>query len=185
MRRTAILLALPFALACASTPTPQSAPTTISTTRISGGAQAGQTAITTTTVSPTATVEVYASLAKTWASLRAVYDSLGIPVSTVDESQHLVGITGLKLRRQLGRTPLIRILDCGSAQGGPNAETYEVFFAVATQLHATADSTRTMASTSLQASARPVSFAGEYVPCTTTGGLEAKIAEMLKRLAQG
>ena len=184
MRRFPILLVLPIAAACASAPATQSGPTTISTTRISGGAQAGETAITTTTVSPTATVEIQAPLDRTWAALRAVYDSLGIPVSTVDASQHLLGNTGIKLRRQLGETPLIRLIDCGSAQGGPNAETYEVFFAVATQLHTTADSGRTLASTSLQASARPVSFAGEYVACTSNGGLESRIGQMLKQLTR-
>ncbi|NUO62761.1 MAG: hypothetical protein HOQ11_03440 [Gemmatimonadaceae bacterium] len=183
--RGSLLLALAFTLACASAPVDRSAPTTISTTRISGGAQSGQTAITTTTVSPTATVDVAAPLAKTWVALRAVYDSLGIPVSTVDESQHLMGNTGIKVRRTLGKTPLMRLLDCGHAQGGPNAETYEVFFAVATQLRPTADGARTLASTSLQAQARPVSFAGEYVACTTTGGLESRIADLLKQLAQG
>ncbi|HEX8850611.1 MAG TPA: hypothetical protein VF761_13870 [Gemmatimonadaceae bacterium] len=185
MRSTLSLLAAAFALACASAPVEKNAPTTITTTRISGGAAPGQTAITTTTVSPTATTDVAAPLDKTWRALRAVYDSLGIPVSQVDESQHVLGNTGIKIRRQIGKTPLVRVVDCGHAQGGPNAETYEVFFAVATQLHPTADGARTLASTSLQASARPVSFAGEYVACTSTGGLESRIAEMLKQLAQG
>lgn len=174
-----LLLPVVAALAaCSSNPKPATQPgASIETTRIQA---AGTATSITATHTPTANVtEVTAPMDKAWATLRAVYDSVGIPVSTVDASQHLLGNTGFKLRRRLGSTPLSRYLDCGAAQGGPNAETYEVFLAVATQLQPGATSGRVVATTSVQASAKPVSFAGEYVSCSSNGALEAKIGQML------
>ena len=171
---------------CTSSPRPaQTGPANIQTTRIAGGADGGATNITTTTI-PTANVaQLAASMDRSWAALRAAYDSVGIPVATVDEAQRLLGNTGFKLRRKLGSTPLSRYLDCGAAQGGPNAETYEVFLAVATQLQPGSRDGWTQATTSVQASAKPVSFAGEYVNCTSNGALEARIVETVKRILQG
>lgn len=176
------LLLLPavavLAVACASNPQPATQPgASIETTRIQA---AGAGTSITATHTPTANVtEVAAPMDRAWATLRAVYDSVGIPVATMDASQHLLGNTGFKLRRKLGSTPLSRYLDCGAAQGGPNAETYEVFLAVATQLVPAATPGRVVATTSVQASAKPVSFAGEYVNCASNGALEAKIGQML------
>jgi uncharacterized Zn-binding protein involved in type VI secretion len=44
---------------------------------------------------------------------------------------------------------------------------------------------KTTVSTTIQATGRPVSFAGDPVRCTSTGTLEARIVEALKARAQG
>src|SRR5690606_40865365 len=62
-----------------------------------------------------------------------IYESLGIPITRVDATSHIIGNEGLKVRRRLGDAPLTRYLDCGSGQGGPNADTYEVHLAVLTE----------------------------------------------------
>lgn len=181
-----LTLAVAAAAGCSSNPRPsQTSPASIQTTRIAGNVDGGPTNITTTSV-PTANVtQVAAPMDRAWAALRAAYDSVGVPVATVDTAKHLLGNTGFKLRRRLGSTALSRYLDCGAAQGGPNAETYEVFLAVATQLQPGTSAGWTQATTSVQASAKPVSFAGEYVACTSNGALEARITETMKRILQG
>ena len=107
MRIVALFPLAALIAACTSAPRPETEPgTSIQTTHITGSS--GSTAITTTTPPSSSTTEVVAPMDRTWAVLRAVYDSLGIPVSMVDESQRLMGNTGYKLRRKLGKPELIR-----------------------------------------------------------------------------
>ena len=112
-----------------------------------------------------------------WRVLPAVFDSVGIPVTELDASRRRIGNAAFRLRRRLGTTPLQQYVDCGAAQGGPNAETYEVALTVFTEVVADADASSTL-STVVQANARPISFAGDWIRCTTKGRLEGKIAEI-------
>lgn len=115
---------------------------------------------------------------RVWSALPAVYAGLAIPVAQRDDGARLLGNPGLRLRRQLGGVPLTRYLDCGRAQGGPSAETYEVTLAVATRVEADGEGA-SVVSTGVQATARPVNFAGGEVRCASTGALEARIAGAL------
>jgi hypothetical protein len=115
-----------------------------------------------------------------WAVLPAVYDSLHIPRSQVDEATHVLGNTGLKLRRRLGTIPLSRLLECGSAQGGPSADTYEVFLSILTTVQPGTEAGTAFVATTIDAQARPVSFAGEYVRCGSKGELEQRVLNSLK-----
>ena len=122
-------------------------------------------------------VVVDAPFDRVFQSLAAAYDSVGIPVTISSPAQGLIGNDGYKLRRRLKDTPLTRYLDCGSTQGGPSAETYEVMMIVRTQLQRKND--RVHATTLLDASARPVSLSGNWVKCGSTGRLEALIGELI------
>jgi hypothetical protein len=124
-----------------------------------------------------ASVLVDASLADTWKKLSTVYDSIGIPVTSSDPGQGVLGNDNFKIRRRLKDVPLTRYLDCGSTQGGPSAETYDIIMIVKTYLQPSAGGT--MATTFLQASGRPVSLSGNFVNCASTGRLEARIGELL------
>ena len=124
-----------------------------------------------------ASVLVNAPLSDVWQKLSTVYDSVGIPVTTSDPGQGVLGTENFKIRRKLKDAPLTRYLDCGNTQGGPSAETYEIIMIVKTYLQPATGGT--MATTFLQASGRPVSFSGNYVNCASTGRLEARIGELL------
>jgi hypothetical protein len=114
-------------------------------------------------------------LEKAWSVLPAIYDSLGIMTDNVDPSRRVVGHTGMKLHRTLGKTLLTKIIDCGSTQGFPSADSYEIQFSVFTQLSSEANGTKV--STMVNAVGRPMAFAGEYVKCSTKGALEATISD--------
>ena len=114
-------------------------------------------------------------LEKAWSVLPAIYDSLGIMTDNVDPSRRVVGHSGMKLHRTLGKTLLTKIIDCGSTQGFPSADSYEIQFSVFTQL--TTEDTGTKVSTMVTAVGRPMAFAGEYVKCSTKGALEATISD--------
>lgn len=183
MRHAAAVSALAaLALAgCASSP--RSAPPVdhaTETVRVSGvGVQPGATLSTVSSVTP-GVAKVLAPIDRVWSVLPAVYDSLGIPVDRLDQARHIIGNTGFKLRRRLGGVSLTRYLDCGSAQGGPSAETYEVTLSVLTELQPI--EAGTSAATVVQATARPVTFAGEPTGCTSKGPLEQRIATLIAEL---
>ena len=167
-------------VACASRQQPQtpSGPS-IQTTRVSVGQNT--TAITTVTEEQIGVAQYPAPLSLVWGALRTAYDSLGIPLTKLDEANHVLGNEGMKVRRRLGKTSLTRLLDCGSAQAGPNAETYEVHISVLSLV--TSNGThQTQSTTKVEASARPVSFAGDFVRCTSTGELERSLESMVRFL---
>ena len=119
---------------------------------------------------------ISAPVQRVWKVLPAIYDSLGIAVDNLDETRLVVGHSGMKLHRTLGKTLLTKIIDCGSTQGFPSADSYEIQFSIFTQVTSGENGT-TKLSTSVTAVGRPMAFAGEYVKCSTKGALEATIAD--------
>jgi hypothetical protein len=120
-------------------------------------------------------------LKRAWVALPAVFDSLGLQVSEHDDANHVIGISGMKVHKQLGRTALSKLIDCGNTQGFPSADTYEVQMLVRTQLEAQADGS-TVVSTVVEAVGRPMIVAGEYTRCSSSGALEDRIADALRGL---
>jgi len=182
MRHLALLSTLSIAAltACASTPSSDTPTVTEGgmvppTTRVVG-VKSSIDLRTNPTISRT-TVTVQGTPAQVWSMLVAAYDSIGIPVNVSNPPQGLLGNDGFKLRRRLKDVPLTRYLDCGSTQGGPSAESYEVMLAVKTQLLPVNGAIT--ATTMVDASARPVAISGNYVKCGSTGKLEARIGELI------
>ena len=170
------LLTIVAVSGCASSGASSSAGTSIETTRVSGAT--GTTTLTSVTSLQPGFTTLEFPIDVVWRALPVAYDSIGIPVGKVDTLSHVVGNPGFKLRRRLGGVALTRYLDCGQAQGFRSAETYEINLAVLTQLQPSGTGTTT-AATTVQASARPVNFAGEYAACSSTGELEKRVGETL------
>jgi hypothetical protein len=126
---------------------------------------------------------VAAPIDKIWGKLPGAYQFLSIPLTTIEPSEHLIGNRGLQLHRDLGGVKLSRYLDCGSTQGAPSADSYDVNLSVITQLEPI-DSTHTAVVTTIDAVAKPVLFVGEYVHCGTTGSIESKISKVLAGATQ-
>jgi len=174
---------MPLALAaisgCASTKAaqPQTAP--VETVRVGGGG-AGTLSVTTVSSVSANVGTVPFSIDRVWRVLPSVYDSLRIPRSQVDGAAHVIGNTGIKLRRRLGDIALSRLLDCGNTQGGPSADTYEVFLSILTKVQPGTEAGTTIVATTIDAQARPVSFAGEYVRCGSKGELEQRVLNSVK-----
>jgi hypothetical protein len=176
--RVLVLPLLAVITGCASTtPGPTSSPT--STVRVMGEG-GGALTLTSSTMANVTTIPF--SIDQVWRVLPAVYDSLSIPITTVEPSKHLVANEGFKLRQTLGKTPLSRYIDCGATQIGANADSYDVYMTIVT--HADAGSEGTKLSTTLEAAAKPVSFSQAYSRCTSRGVLETRIADVLKALVR-
>lgn len=116
---------------------------------------------------------------RAWGALKFVYDSLEIPKNNLDDVQHVIGHTGVKAHRRFGILPLSRIIDCGSTQGAPSAESYDIQIAVLTHL-TPAEGGITNITTTVEAVGRPMQFSGEYVKCSSKGTLEAMLVDAVK-----
>jgi hypothetical protein len=114
--------------------------------------------------------------------LPAIYDTLGIKVTDLNPEQYFIGNSAFKVRRMMGNVMLTRYLDCGSAQGFPSAETYDIQMSIRTTVTASPSGGSSLA-TLVEAVGRPVAFAGEYVRCSTKGALEKAIADAVKARA--
>lgn len=128
------------------------------------------------------TTAIAAPIDVVWSALSAVYDSLAIPVTTRDAMSHTIGNSSLKLRRRLGTVRLSQFLDCGSTQGGPSADSYDMLISLVSSAQATGAGT--LISTQLSAQGRPVAFAGEYVNCSSNGTLEKQVTNRVKLIVK-
>jgi hypothetical protein len=122
-------------------------------------------------------------LEQVWRVLPAVLDSLGIPITDVDASQHVIGNSGFKAHKRLKNVALSKFVDCGSTQGFPSADEYDVNVSVLTQVEPDATGGTSIA-TQVVAEGRPLAFAGAYSRCRSTGQLETAIATAVVRRAQ-
>ena len=133
---------------------------------------------------PVAGVSVLASgIDKAWLVLPAVYDSLGIPRSKVDRASYTIGNLGMQVRRRLGNVRLSKYLDCGTAQQGPSADSYDVNLSVTTQLQAEPTGA-TRVTTTVAAMAKPIMLSGEYSRCSSTGEIELQVHNLLDAAVQ-
>lgn len=123
------------------------------------------------------------SVDQIWRVLPAVFDSLGIPVQTLDAVKHTIGNAGFAIRHRLKNVPLSRYIDCGTSQLGPSADDYDVRLTLLTDVRR--DDGGATLTTSVQAVARPMNYAQEYSSCNSRGLLEQRIIDLLRaRLAR-
>lgn len=121
----------------------------------------------------------------TWSALQSVYISLEIPLTFREDAQKRLGNQAHRVRRRVGSVPMIRAVDCGGESGMPNAETYDVTLEISSLVTPTPDG-KARLQTLVQGSARrPSSGAVNDVRCTSIGGLEKKIAEMVSAILAG
>lgn len=145
--------------------------------RIGSGTTGGNLSITPN--SGVAVTTVAMPIDAVWRALASVYDSLGITVATMDTRTRTLGNSGFKVRRQLGKVPLSRYIECGTTQIGPNADSYDVNLVLLTRLESEAGG-GTRISTTFEASARPISFSQAYSNCSSKAVLEARIIDGVK-----
>lgn len=183
MRRMSALLSIVLA-ACASgsrsSPMPPGVEETVRIANTGANVSSGMKVV---SDAPTASItDIAQPIGSVWNALGVVYDSLGIPIATRDNATHVLGNPALKLRHRLGSTRLARFIDCGSTQGGPSADLYEIVLSVVSALQPSA--TGTTLATQVSAQGRPVAFSGEYVRCSSTGALEQLVANQVKLRAR-
>ncbi len=176
MRRL-LSVCLMSALACAANPTPGPSPVEHQVI-MTGAGSSGLNVVAASTVS---TQQIAASVDRVWKVLPAVFDSIAVPVGLVDPQGHTIGNRGLKIRGKLGKVGLARYIDCGTTQIGPNAESYDINLTVTAALRPTGEGATAM-TVDVEASARPMAFAQDPIPCSTKGALEQRIKDLTTSL---
>jgi hypothetical protein len=178
MRTTHLLLLLPLA-GCASSGSSSAPPPAQQTVMAMGG---GNLRVSAADGSNVHTIPF--AVDRVWRALPAVYDSLGIPVASLDPVKRTMGNEGFKLRGRLKSVPLSRYVDCGnSTQIGPNADSYEVVLTMLAEVRP-AESGAATVTVTFQALARPANFAQEYSQCSSKGVLETRLIDLLKARLQ-
>lgn len=111
--------------------------------------------------------------------LPVVFDSLGVPIASLEPSKKEIGNPGYRIRSRLGKTSLSRYLDCGSTQIGPNADNYDVVLTVMATVVADGASASKL-TTVVEAQARPATYNQAYSRCSSKGGIETRLADLAK-----
>jgi hypothetical protein len=183
MRHVIVLSVLGLG-ACASGPSQTSSQT--ETVRVfGGGGTSASTAIGIRNTTSANASRLGYPIDRVWRALPAAYDSLKIPLTTLDANKHFIGNEGMKIRQRLGTVALSTYIDCGQAQIGPSADSYDIFLAVTTTVRSLS-ATETELATTIEAAGKPVAFAQDYARCGTRGIIETKIAAIVgARLAAG
>ena len=177
MRRMTVISCATL-LGCASSSATPSASTPLESIRISGGAGLPTTTVDTHPTNASAVAIVGFPLDRVWGALKTAYDSLPIPVSTLDPATHTIGNTTMRVRRRLGDVAMSKYINCGNTQGGPSADTYEIVLSVVTRAE-TSEPGMSRLVTSVDAMGRPLTISAEYARCTSTGGIEKRIGELV------
>jgi len=113
-----------------------------------------------------------------WKTLPYVLDSLGIPVNILEAGRRTIGNSGFNVRGRLKGVALSRYIDCGGAtQMGPNADSYSVNLQFLIEVKP-ADAGSSIVTT-MQAMAKPITYAQDYSACSSKGVLEAKVSELV------
>lgn len=175
--RLSAVLVMAVLASCASSTTTTGAPAAPQTIRVGAGGTGGR--VTVNATSTAAVASIAHPVADVWRVLPLVFDTLAIPKGLVDPSTHVIGNQGMKIRQRLGSTPLSRFIECGTTQIGPNADSYEVYLTITTQV-SSESATSTSIATTVDAAARPLAFAQEYARCSSKGILEQRIAEAVR-----
>jgi hypothetical protein len=172
------LFSLAILGACASGTSTTSTTTQPQTTRVTGSGGLASSAITTTAGDVASVTKVAFPLDLVWRALPAAYDSLKIPLTVLDPKMHHLGNEGMKIRQRLGTVMLSKYIDCGQAQIGPSADSYDVYLNVTTTLTPSSGA-ETQISTIVESAARPLNFGQDYARCTSKGTIENAISSIV------
>lgn len=124
---------------------------------------------------------VHAPASSAWRAIPEAYAQFELGV-TPDSNSRVVTSTK-RSRRTLGKTPLSRIVECGSPLGVKRADHFTVTLSVVTLVDSVAPAVSVLR-TRVQATAYDVAGNSNVVTCATTGHLEAAIAGEVRRVAK-
>lgn len=179
--RTTLLLLVAACASGGAASTPITTGPAQQTMTVSGGS-GGTASITMTHDAETQSHLLTARPDRVWAVLPAVFDSLGIPVATIDPSSRTIGNTSFKAHGRLKGVPLSRYIDCGTlTQIGPNADSYDIMMSLVAQVRPAEGGASSLV-IGLEAAGKPATFSQDYSRCSTKGALETRLTETVQRL---
>lgn len=130
-------------------------------------------------------VTLQADVDAAWAGLMQAYQELGIPVTTIDTHQRVLGNQKFEARRRLAGQQISTFLDCGSNLTRTIADTYRVELAVLSRLEPQAGGGSILQSRVTATARSPEGASGNPINCGSTGRLEGRIAQLVQQRAGG
>jgi hypothetical protein len=114
-------------------------------------------------------------------AVAAVYQALKVPVELVDTTNYRIGNPGFRRTGTFGGKRLSTWLSCGDGITGPNADSYRVTLSLHTLVQPGPEG-RSLLRTAVLAGALNVGEGAgrQPLPCTSTGGLERRIRQMVE-----
>ncbi|HEX8360315.1 MAG TPA: hypothetical protein VF613_09415 [Longimicrobium sp.] len=186
MRRTLVLATL-FTSACATAPTGDgiiTTPGTPTTTRVL--TDAGNFSVQSNADQRVSSQWVRAPMERVQVALPAVYESLGIPMTSSEDGRALrFANDGMVVNRRLGGERVSQYLDCGSTPIGTSmADASTVQLRMVTVVRGGENGTELRTQVLATAYSRAGgSGSGVGAPCRSTGKLEERIAQMVTERA--
>jgi len=183
MHRFAVLLALASTASCASSGSKPESEIAMPSERIVAVDNQG---VLRTTVAPNAKVPIPGDPARAFEALRAVYEEIGIPISTMDAAAGRIGNADFWKTRTLGNEAMSTYLHCGESFMGPAADNYRIYISLVSVVRSDGKGASEL-ETAFAATARNMEgTAGTRVACGTTGRLEDRIRKsVLLKLGAG
>ncbi|HEY2026176.1 MAG TPA: hypothetical protein VGG78_04160 [Gemmatimonadaceae bacterium] len=120
-----------------------------------------------------------ASAATVWAALPAVYDTLAVPLTLVDTASRVLGAVRVAVRRPIAGNRLSFLLECGTGVYGPAADSYAVQLTLVSVVRPV-DATHSALETRVEGDAAQ-NGVNSSVHCGSTGRLEAKVVQLLRK----
>ncbi len=115
------------------------------------------------------------------AAIISVYEYLGIPIDYRNTEAGIVVAERFTVRRQLGKVPLSRYLDCGQGFNGLNANFYRITMVVAAWL-VPAQGAVSEVHTAVVGSGQDMAGSNaQSVLCNSTGILDVEIGALARR----
>jgi hypothetical protein len=182
MRRNVVLATL-FASACATAPAGEgitTTPGTLTTTRVL--TDAGNISVQSNADQRVSTQWVRAPMERVQVALPAVYESLGIPMTSAKEGEGLRFVNdGIVVNRRLGGERVSQYLNCGATPIGTSmADASTVQIRLITLVRGGENGTELRTQMVGTAYSRAGgSGSGVGAPCRSTGKLEERIAQMV------
>jgi hypothetical protein len=183
MRPIAWTFLLVAAAGCASTSSaPDLGPSSPTTTAMaqSGGSRAAGVTVSVQNTSVAQRAVIAAPMEKTWEALDKAYAALAIAPSERNATTHSIGNTSFKARRKLGDIQLRKALDCGGDTSAPNAESYEITMSVRSQLSPDPSGGVLLQTFVEGIGKNALTNSGNQVPCYSSGGIETRIADLVR-----
>jgi hypothetical protein len=182
MRRSFSVAAVMLSAACstASTVPGPAATPTVRTERVVTSSGGGGVALNTANIDNNIRLLSTGTAAQVWSVLPQVYEELGIPLSMKDDGRKVLGNDAWRTRRQVGRVPMQRYIDCGRSGTIENAETYSITMSIITNVTANPSGGSVVGTTISATGRNPVTSSTQDVRCVSMGDLEIRIRDMVQ-----
>ncbi len=166
------------AFGCATTGTSSSTPT--ENQRVLVSDETHHTIL--TSADPTGAEAVIAApMDKVWEALLAAYKDIGIQVLSINRPTGELGNRNFRMPSRISGQPRSRYFNCGmDALVGPQANAYPIDASMLTVIKADTTGTTHM-ETRLTGSARKIGVNADPLYCSTTGALEAVLADAVRK----